>query len=456
MKGAGDITNINELLTKRGMPSNIDAEKALLGAILINNSLFFEIQQMVSASDFYMPSHQSLFQAISDMLMKSETADVVTITDNLSIFGALDKAGGAAYISSLIDGMPRLSNIKEYAALIKEKSTIRSLISAANNIIQSCFTGAESIDDLVGSAEKSILEINIDKLQGGLVPLNMIAQKAQETLDALHSDRKALPGIITDYVSLNDLTGGFHPSELVIVAARPSKGKTAFAVNVAIKAAKEGKFVAFFSLEMAAEELFFRILASESHLDLHLMRKGMIRREERVKANNKIAELANFPLYVDDSNPLTIIDIASKLRRLRSTTGKIDLIIVDYLQLMKGIGRQENRTQEISGISRGLKEIAKEFRVPVIALSQLSRAVEQRGEDSEPLLSDLRESGSIEQDADLVIFIHHPESKKDSPSKRNLFKFIIGKQRNGPVDSFSLLFLRSYATFVNPTREEYE
>ncbi len=440
-------------------PHSLEAERALLGSILLDNAALNIAVGAVSAEDFFSASHRLVFSKMQDLSQKGRTIDLVTLAEEISREGSLEKVGGAAYLAALSDGVPagNYSLVSEYTRIVKEKALLRRLINASNNVISRCFDGSEDPDVLIDLAQSEIFEIAGDKVQSGFFGIRDIVKSSFGTIDVLFDRGQRVTGIETGFVDLDSLTSGLQPGELIIVAARPSLGKTALALNIAAHAAAVSqKVVGLFSLEMSKESLLIRLLCSEARIDSHKLRTGFLGKSDWTdKIVPALGRLAEAPLYIEDTPALSILQIRARARRLKAEKG-LDLLIVDYLQLATGHGRFENRTQEVSFISRGLKGIAKELNIPVLALSQLSRAPEQRP-GSPPELWHLRESGSIEQDADVVIFLHRErkeegEDEDDEGAPRSVsdvVHLIIGKQRNGPTGRVEVVFLRPYVRFEN-------
>ncbi|MGH9450245.1 MAG: replicative DNA helicase [Terriglobia bacterium] len=436
-------------------PHNLDAERALLGSILLDNTVLNVALEVVKSADFYSEAHRMTFQKMVDLSEKSRAAELVTLSEELAREGLLEKAGGAAYLASLTDGVPlgSTANISEYARIIRDKSLVRSLINASNNIIAHCFDSAEDPETLIDLAQSQIFEIAGKDVQSGFFRVADIVKASFGTLDVLFDRQQGVTGIATGFEVLDSMTSGLQPGELTIIAARPSVGKTALALNIAAHAATaQRKASAIFSLEMSKESLLIRLLCSEGRIDSHKLRTGFASHDDWGKMTKALGRLNDAPLFIDDTPALSIMQIRAKARRLKAERG-LDLVIVDYLQLVTGHGRFESRNQEVSYISRGLKAIAKELSVPVVALSQLSRAPEA-GKGRDPQLSDLRDSGSIEQDADMVIFIHRsaPDPGMDDPGV--VTELNIGKQRNGPTGLFKLVFIKPYTRFENYTSSD--
>jgi replicative DNA helicase len=438
----------------------LEAERALLGSILLDNSALNMALEVVGRDDFFSEAHRITFEKMVGISEKNRTIDLVTLSEELSKDGQTEKAGGAAYLAALTDGVPIGTSVavSEYSRIVKEKSLIRRLINASNNVISRCLEGTDDPDTLIDLAQSQVFDIAEQKVQSGFTNIREIVKSSFGTIDDLLDRGQRVTGIETGFVDLDNMTSGLHAGELVVVAARPSLGKTALALNIASHAAiKHHKTVGLFSLEMSKESLVIRLLCSEAETDSHKLRSGFSSREDWNKLTRALGRLGDAPLLIEDTPALSIMQIRAKARRLKMEKG-LDLMIVDYLQLVSGQGRFENRTQEVSYISRGLKSIAKELKVPVLALSQLSRAPEQRP-GQRPQLSDLRESGSIEQDADVVIFIFRErkaaeENEADGEVDRRgvEMKLIIGKQRNGPTGDIPVVFMRPFAKFENMAR----
>jgi replicative DNA helicase len=384
---------------------------------------------------------------MSKLSDRSIAIDPVTVRDELTNTGDLDIVGGPAYIASLLDGVPHSAHIEHYAQIVKQKSIRRALIQVSERIMESAWEGGESVEAVLDESERLVFSIAQQNLRGGFVPMNIIAAEGLKAIERLQEHRGNITGLASGYGALDEKTSGFQPSDLIILAARPSMGKTSLAINIAHNAALNDKKVGIFSLEMSREQLFFRLLTGQARIDAHAMRTGRLKKEEWARAMSEVAALAETSLFIDDTAGSGIMEMRAKSRRLKKEQG-LDLIVIDYLQLIRSRGRFENRNQEITEISRSLKELAKELNIPIIALSQLSRAPEQRSEKGHrPQLSDLRESGAIEQDADVVMFIYREEVYKPTEENRGLAELIIAKQRNGPTDTVHFAFLREYTRF---------
>ena len=445
------------------MPANVAAERSILGAILLDNFAFNQAAETLQPDDFLLDSHRRIYQRMLALGEIGRPMDLVTLSEELSRNKELEAVGGVSYITSLTDGLPRASNIEHYIRIVKDKALLRGLIYASNAAIARAMDEAEPAGDILASAETSIYQLSDKRFGSGFMDVKEIVKNSFGSIDALYERGQRVTGLETHFTDLDNLTSGLQASDLVIIAARPSMGKTAFAMNIAENAAvRDRKIVGIFSLEMSRESLLLRMLCSHARVDSHKLRTGFLAREDYTKLVSALGDLADSPIFIDDTPGISLTELRAKARRLQHQQGGLNLLVVDYLQLMSASApgqakRYENRTQEVSAISRGLKMIAKELRVPVVALSQLSRAPENRGgKDSEPKLSDLRESGAIEQDADVVAFIFRPEVyDRDNPDLDGKAKLIIAKQRNGPTDTIQLAFLKSFTRFENLTREDW-
>ena len=431
------------------LPQNLEAERSVLGAILLENRAINQAQEILAETDFFRDAHRRIFRAMGGLSERAAVIDLVTVKDELARQGALEAAGGASYLSSLVDGVPRSANIEHYARIVKEKSILRSLIGSAQKISAAALRAEESTDDILDEAQRMVFAISQDRIRGGFVALRELADPTLRQIERLTEAGRLVTGVASGFERFDELTSGFQPTDLVIVAARPSMGKTAFCLNVALEAAiRERLKVGIFSLEMSREQVFLRMLCCQARIDAHRLRTGRLNRDEWARLSRGFADLTEAPIFIDDTPGIGIMEMRAKARRLKAEHG-MDLLVVDYLQLMRGRDRVENRTQEISEISRSLKGLAKELNVPLLAISQLSRAPEHRGGDRRPQLSDLRESGAIEQDADLVVFLFREEVYKPTEENRGLATLIIGKQRNGPIGTIDLVFLKEFTRFEN-------
>jgi replicative DNA helicase len=438
-------------VAERTLPHNLEAEKSVLGAILIHNDAINAALELIDAPDFFRDAHRRIFDKMVVLNERAAAIDLVTLKEELSRAGELEDVGGPAYIASLADGVPRSANVEYYARIVKEKSTLRNLIYSANKILSEAYDAEQEPDVLLDEAERSIFAIAEDRIRAGFVPLRDLVQSSFTTIEKLQQSKGAVTGVPTGFVDLDEMTTGLQPGDLVVVAARPSMGKTSFVLNIAQHVGTSTDMtVGFFSLEMSKEQLFMRMLTSEARIDAHRFRSGHLSEKDYGKLSHALGTLAEARVFIDDSASIGVLEMRAKARRL-AAQHRLDLLIIDYLQLMQGRGRFESRQQEVSAISRSLKGLAKELGIPIIALSQLSRAPEGRT-DHRPQLSDLRESGAIEQDADLVMFIYRPEvySKEETkPEEEGIAEIIIGKQRNGPIGTVKLSFLNQYTRFEN-------
>lgn len=430
-------------------PHNIDAEQSVLGSVLLKEDGFLNVNELISAGDFYRESHRLIFTAMADLFDRSEPLDLVTLTSHLKDNNQLETIGGASYIASLTSIVPVTANIKSYARIIRQKSILRNLINASSDIANSCFEEQNDVDHLVDKAEQTIFEIAGNKNSTVFTSLKNIIPESFKTIEKLAERKELITGVPTGFTELDRMTAGFQPSDLIILAGRPSMGKTALALNIAQHAALVDKTgVAVFSLEMSKEQLAMRLLSAVGRVDSQMVRTGRLKNEDWAPLSRAVGMLSEAPIFIDDTPALSIAEMRSKVRRLASHND-IGMILVDYLQLMRG-RTTENRTQEISEISRSLKALAKEHNVPVMALSQLNRGLESRT-DKRPMMSDLRESGAIEQDADVICFIYRDEvydKSEDNPDK-GIAEIIIGKQRNGPTGVTRLFFKKEFTMFEN-------
>ena len=447
----------------RTVPHNLEAERALLGSILLDNDSLNSALEILGKEDFYSDAHRVAFESMVALSEKNRTIDLVTLSEELSRGGLLEKSGGAGYLAALTDGVPigTMAAVGEYCRIVKEKSTVRRLINASNTVIARCLEGTDDPEVLIDLAQSQVFDIAGQRVASGFATIREIVKTSFGKIDVLFDRGQRVTGIETGFVDLDNMTSGLQAGELIVVAARPSLGKTALALNIAAHASIEKqKVVGVFSLEMSKESLVIRLLCSEARIDSHKLRTGFSSREDWSRMTAALGRLSEAPLYIEDTPALSIMQIRAKARRLKAEKG-LDLLIVDYLQLVSGQGRFENRTQEVSYISRSLKSIAKELKVPVVALSQLSRAPEQRP-GQRPQLSDLRESGSIEQDADVVIFIFRERKPTDEQEGGEEFahsgsetRLIIGKQRNGPTGEVPIVFLKPYAKFETRAPDDH-
>ena len=425
---------------ERPLPQNLDAERSILGAILLDNHALNAAIENLKPEDFFLEQHRRVFNQMIALGENQQAIDLVTLTESLHRVGELESSGGAPYLAALADGMPRVSNVEHYARIVREKALLRNLIHATHNIQQRALEGEDGADTILDNAESAIFALAEDRVKAGLIPVKDIVRDNFERLERIFREGKSITGVSTGYTELDKLLSGLQPSELLILAARPSQGKTAlalnFAENISIRA---GSPVAFFSLEMSKESLLQRLVASVAQIDAHKFRSGHLSREDWRRMTEALGTISSAPLWIDDAGSTSVLEIGAKARRLKREKG-LSLVVVDYLQLITGRGRFSNRQEEVSSISRGLKGLAKELQIPVLVLSQLTRAPER--EERGPQLSDLRESGAIEQDADVVMFIYRPHWSKmeASPEERDQAEIQVAKQRNGPTDKVRFVF----------------
>jgi len=430
----------------RGLPQNEEAERTLLGAILVDNDNLDAALELLVDDDFYREGHRKIFGHMRALAERGEVIDLVTLKNELRRTTTLEAVGGIAFVSSLVDGIPRATHAAQYARIVREKSILRRLIREASAIINECAEEDGTPDDLVDRAEQRIFEVSDRRVRAGFVPLRSIAGDTLNVLENLIGRGESVTGVASGFTKLDALTAGFQRADLLILAARPAMGKTALALDITRSVAAQGSTVGMFSLEMAKEQLVLRMLCAEGRVNSHHLRTGKIGAKDWESLVEAMGHLTEMPIYIDDSPSASVLEMKAKCRRLKSEAGKLDLVVVDYLQLARGLG--ENRQQEIASISRGLKALAKELDVPVLALSQLSRASESR-KDHRPQLADLRESGAIEQDADVVMFIYREEVYERTEENHGLAEIIIGKQRNGPIGTVELVFLEDFPRFEN-------
>jgi len=443
---------------ERGLPVSMEAERSILGAILLDNSLYDQAAEHLIPDDFSLDAHRRIYSRMRDLQETGRPVDTITLIEELDRRKEVETIGGVAYLSSLIDGVPERPSIEHYVRIVRDKALLRGLINAAQNAIAEAIEHSDEAQDVLSRAEEAVFRLSEGRIGQGFLDIPTIIKGSFGSLEELYKRGQEITGLATHYTLLDKLTSGLQPSDLIIIAARPSVGKTAFAMNIAENAAVlDGRVVGVFSLEMSREALLMRMLAAHAQVDSKALRQGFLPKEDLRKLTRATEELSRSKLFIDDSPGISVSEMRAKARRLKQIEG-LDLLIVDYLQLMSAVPvggkRFENRTQEVSAISRGLKALAKELRVPVVALSQLSRAPESRGGDHRPQLSDLRESGSIEQDADVVAFIFREEMyKKDDPDLDGMAEIIVAKQRNGPTDTLRMAFIKRYTRFENLAAE---
>ena len=441
-----------DLAFEKGLPANLDAERFVLGSILLNQDVYFQVAGAVEPEDFSLEKHRRIFARMKDLYDRGEKLDRVTIANELMKQGQLESVDGFSYLVSLDEGLPALANIDSYIRIVKDKATLRKLIFSAQKIIDRCLIGEDEPDEILAAAEENLLKLGEARAGEKLESPATVIERFPGGISAFLDPSQRVSGLSTGFTKFDEMTGGLHGGELIILAARPSMGKTALAMNVAQHVATHPqmrKHVAVFSLEMSSASLLTRLLCSAARVDQHKYRAGFLNAEERRKLQFALADLTESPLFLDDTAGVNLMDVHAKLRRMKAEHG-LSLVVIDYLQLMSSRGRSENRNQEVSAISRGLKLMAKDLDVPFLVLSQLSRAAETRIGDHKPQLSDLRDSGSIEQDADLVAFIFREEVyKRDREDLKGLADLIIAKQRNGPIGTVPLRFIGSFTRFEN-------
>ncbi|MCD6255935.1 MAG: replicative DNA helicase [Deltaproteobacteria bacterium] len=437
-----------EGIYQKVLPQNIEAEQSVLGGILIDNEALHKVLEIIEPNDFYRDNHKKIFLAFLELFENNTPLDIITVTELLQKKGELTNVGGATYLASLVDSVPTTANITHYAKIIKEKSILRSLIAKATDIVNMGFEASEDVAEILDKAEEAIFSITQQRIQTSYYSIKEIIKQTFETIEELSSKKDSVTGIPTGFVDFDRLTAGLQPSDLIIIAGRPVMGKTSFTLNIAQHAAtRAGVPVGFFSLEMSKEQLALRMLCAEARINSQKIRSGFLSERDWLRLTDAAATLSEAPIFIDDTPALSVLEIRAKARRLKSEHN-IGLIIVDYLQLMKGKGKVDTREREISEISRSLKALAKELNIPVVAVSQLNRRVEER-ENKRPRLADLRESGAIEQDADLIVFIYRDEVYNEDTPDKGIAEIIIGKQRSGPTGVVKLAFLDKYTRFEN-------
>ena len=435
---------------ERTLPHNLDAERSVLGAILVHNDAFNLAAQVLTPGDFYRDAHRRIFDKMIALSERRQAIDFVTVKEELARAGEVDEVGGPAYIASLADGVPRATNVEYYARIVKEKATLRNLIYAANKIVANAYEAEDDPELILDQAESAIFSIADDRLKTGFVPMRDLVKESFPKIEQLFEQKRLITGVPSGFVDLDEMTRGFQAGDLIIVAARPSMGKTSLVLNISQYVATQREHtVGFFSLEMSKESLFLRLLTSEAQIDSHRLMSGAIGQRDYGRISHALETLSAMKLHIDDTANVSVLEMRAKARRLQAEHG-LSLLVVDYIQLMNGRGRFENRTLELASISRSIKGLAKELHVPIIVLSQLSRAPESRS-DHRPQLSDLRESGALEQDADVVALIYRDDVYNRDPNNPDAgtAEVIIAKQRNGPTGVVRLAFLREQTRFVN-------
>jgi replicative DNA helicase len=441
------VDEMSEMI-QRIPPNNIEAEQSVLGAMLLDKEAISAATEFISGEDFYREAHKEIFDAIVDIYNKGEPVDLITLTEKLKTRNTLEAVGGITFLTNLMDAVPTTHNVRYYAKIVEEKSLLRKLIKSSNEIIQKSYQASEDVGEIIDSAEKGIFNISLNRSTQGFVHLKNILNANFDRIEQLYLNKGKITGVPTGFHDLDNKLSGLQKSDLILIAARPSMGKSSFMMNIVQHAAVREKITtAIFSLEMSKEQLTQRLLCSEALIDAHRLRIGDINEDEWVKLARTMGPLSEAPIYIDDTPSISITEIRAKSRRLK-LEHDLGLIVIDYLQLMQGRGSAESRQQEISEISRSLKALAREIDVPVVALSQLSRAPEMRA-DHRPVLSDLRESGAIEQDADVVMFLYRDEYYYPDTEKKNIGEVNIAKQRNGPTGTIELVWLGQFTKFVN-------
>jgi replicative DNA helicase len=445
---------VSDLSLDRPLPDNLDAERFVLGAIMSSDTAFIQVAGTLTPEDFSLEKHRRIFLRMSELHERDEKIDRVTLANELMKQGQLQSVDGLSYLVSLDDGLPQLHNLESYVSIVREKSLLRRIIMVSQDTINRCMAAEENPVQILGAAEDAFMKLGDVQSKNSLASPAQIITEYEGGINAFLDTSKRIKGISTGFLKFDEMTGGLREGELIILAARPAMGKTAFALNIAQHVTtKNPKAVAVFSLEMSKESLLTRMICASARVDQQKFRAGFLNQEERRKLQGALGEIVESPLYLDDTAGINLMDIHSKLRRLQAEQD-LGMVIVDYLQLMQGRGRFENRVQEISSLSRGFKLMSKELRVPFLVLSQLSRAPETRPGDHRPMLSDLRESGSIEQDADMVAFIFREEVyRPDKESLKGTAELILAKQRNGPTGRVKLAFLNQYTKFENLTHD---
>jgi len=427
-------------------PQNLVAEQSVIGSMLLDKNAAIKAIEILRPDSFYRDAHRFIYETILELFDRGEPIDLVTVTEALRKSGKLDGVGGSVYVADLINSVPTAANVEYYAKIVEEKATLRRLIEAGTKIVTNAFEEPDDVDQILDQAEKAIFDIALKRVREGFYKIDSVIKRVLDKIDSLYGKKEAITGISSGYADLDQLTAGFQNADLIIIAARPAVGKTAFALNIAQNVSIKQKIpVAIFSLEMSKDQLAQRMLCSEAEVDAQRLKTASLSDTGWKKLTRALGRLSEAPIYIDDSATITAIEIRAKARRLKLERG-LGLVVVDYLQLMRGKARVENRVQEISDIARSLKTLARELDVPVVAISQLSRAVEQRT-DRIPRLSDLRESGEIEQTADLVIFIHREDYYNPQSERGNVAEIIIAKQRNGPVGTIELVFRKEITKF---------
>jgi len=429
-------------------PQSLEAEQSVLGSILLDNEAAYQVAEILQEKDFYRENHRQIFSAILSLLDRDEPADLITLTNELKQKGHLAQVGGVTYLAQIVEAVPTAANIEYYAKIVKDKAILREVIHASTEIVTNAYQETQDISEFLDKAEQVIFQVSESREKGGLTPISTVLKSSFKQIEKNYEQKELITGLATGFKDLDKLTAGLQPSDLIIIAGRPSMGKTSFCLNIAEHVAlKEKETVAIFSLEMAREQLASRLLCSMSRIDSSRLRSGFIDEVEWMRLTDAAGLLSDSRIFIDDMSQANVFEMRAKARRLKAAKG-LGLVIVDYLQLMKGAGKIESREREISEISRSLKAMAKELNVPVIALSQLNRGVESRT-DKRPMMSDLRESGAIEQDADIIGFIYRDEVYNRESPDQGIAEFNVVKHRNGAIDMVRLSFLAKYTRFEN-------
>ncbi len=444
---------VDAVATERPLPHNLEAERSVLGAILIHNEAFNHAAEVLEPRDFFRDAHRRIFEKMVQLSERNEAIDLVTLKEALTRSRELEEVGGPAYITALVDGLPRATNVEYYARIVKEKATLRNLIFASNKILASAYEAEDDPDEILDGAEHAIFSIAENRVREGFISMRDLAHQSFETIEQAHARKELITGVPSGFRDLDELTSGFQRGDLVIVAARPSVGKTALVLNVAQHVGTKEydgrkRTVGIFSLEMSKEQLFLRMLTSEANIDGHRLRTGFLLEKDWGRLSHALGTLSETKIYIDDTPGIGVLEMRAKARRLMAEHG-LDLLVVDYVQLMQARGRFDNRTLELGAISRSLKGLAKELNIPILVISQLSRAPESRS-DHRPLLSDLRESGALEQDADVVVLLFRADQYPDAkPEEQGIAELNIAKQRNGPTGLIKLAFIREQTRFAD-------
>ncbi|HEY7445974.1 MAG TPA: replicative DNA helicase [Vicinamibacterales bacterium] len=444
---------VEAVATERPLPHNLEAERSVLGAILIHNEAFNHAAEVLEPRDFFRDAHRRIFEKMVQLSERNEAIDLVTLKEALTRSRELDEVGGPAYITALVDGLPRATNVEYYARIVKEKATLRNLIFASNKILASAYEAEDDPDEILDGAEHAIFSIAENRVREGFISMRDLAHQSFETIEQAHARKELITGVPSGFRDLDELTSGFQRGDLVIVAARPSVGKTALVLNIAQHVGTKEydsrkRTVGIFSLEMSKEQLFLRMLTSEANIDGHRLRTGFLLEKDWGRLSHALGTLSETKIYIDDTPGIGVLEMRAKARRLMAEHG-LDLLIVDYVQLMQARGRFDNRTIELGAISRSLKGLAKELSIPILVISQLSRAPESRS-DHRPMLSDLRESGALEQDADVVVLLFRADQYPDAkPEEQGIAELNIAKQRNGPTGLVKLAFIREQTRFAD-------